>query len=497
MRVLIIAALLFMSSPSLAAVYLDSSGSGCSNAATNYNPVLRSCGSGSDTVYTSLATFNDGIVAGATNYIRAGTYYRTTGSETVGALEVGTTKGGSAGSRTIIKAYPGEERTCYIGTASNRMPVSVGGTAATDYNPIPSDFGSSGTFYYPNPAITIKDDYVTIDGLKTYGQVGIWVWGPDTIIHDITIQNCDLGGGGPDMGIEQGNVVFMEYCYNVLITNNYIHHSTRGDASWNGALIMGYNFHADITHNTFADAYEAAIYYKDTGDQSGRTGTVAYNFFGPSTIFAGGGTGFRSNMQDAQLSNFHIYNNIFYNLETGINWALSVSGDNLIYNNTFVKCGGRAGEDAGGDILQIISDTGHTLSMFNNLYYHTGSAKTYDFYREANLGSSNYNVWYTTTGNITWDTRTTNTTSLATWISSSGEDAASLSHNPNFVNATGTTAASFKRSSYVEDFTASSYGTYAGAYETGSEQIGHDWESTTAPSGSLRSGVSASGVTFR
>lgn len=58
-----------------AAVYLDGSTSGCSNGSTNYAPATRSCGSGSDTVYLDLANFNTGIVAGATNYMRAGSYY--------------------------------------------------------------------------------------------------------------------------------------------------------------------------------------------------------------------------------------------------------------------------------------------------------------------------------------------------------------------------------------------------------------------------------------
>lgn len=485
--------LLIIASPSFAAVYLDASGSGCSNGVTNYDPVSRSCGSGSDTVYTSLATFNDGIVAGATNYIRAGTYYRTSGTA-AGALDVAPGKDGTSGARTIIKAYHGEERTCYIGTAANRMPVSVGGTAATDYNPTPSDRGTSGTNYYPNPAVTVRSSYVTIDGIKTYGQVVFLDVIGGATTHDNTLQNSDLGGGGPSE--DQGQVVKLHSGYNFLVTNNYIHDSCVGDAGWNGALIMGYNFHANITHNTFANAYEVAIFYKDTGGQSGRTGEIAYNFFGPSTLVAGGGNGFRAHNQDYQISNLIVHNNIFLDLEAGVNWAYAATGDNLIYNNTFVNCGGRSAPiDPGGDILQL-SESGNAVAAYNNIYYHAANAITYDIDVGTNLEGSNYNLWYGA-GSKTWTVGATNTSTFSTWQGVGFDAASSASINPNFINASGTTAASFKRSSYTENFTGSAYGTYSGAYETGSEQIGHDWESTPAPSGSLRSGVSASGVTFR
>lgn len=455
---------------SSAAVYLDGSSSGCSNGSANYNPSSRTCGSGSDKVYTDLSTYAANITAGAVNYIRAGNYYYTTSSK-MGSLDIPQAKSGTSASPTIIKAYPGEERQAVIATASNKF----------QYNPNPKDTsGANSAAYYPNSAVTIRGSYIIVDGIKTYGQVVIHDTIGGSTIHDSSILNSDIGGGGPY--INQGPVVFIASAYNISIRNNKIHNSCWGESPANGSALMGYDFAALIENNEFYDNLYADIRVKDTTNRGADTIEIRFNFFRNSTIDSAA-YGIRSIGNaapgDNALAGFLIHNNVFYKKGAGVSLKMTPTCTTNIYNNTFI--------DNSKDITN--DDDNVTVSnvrIYNNIFYHTNSGAYY-FYLWGlanNKFDSNDNVFYSTAASYKWLSSSANTTALTTW-KASGKDATSISSNPNFVSASGSTPESFKRSSYAENFTDSPYSTRSGAYVTGNEVVGYSSGSNPSPSGSL------------
>ena len=435
------------------ATYLDGSASGCTDGSRTYSPATRSCGSGSDTAYLTLATFATNLTPSATNYIRAGNYFRDSGSNSIASLHIPSTKSGTATSPTIIKAYPGEELQVAIGTAKR----------GATYNSNPSDSTGVGSWgYYPNPSIeTYNANYVVIDGVKAYGQV--YLAGG----HDVTVQNSDLGGGGGSGTIttDQGNTVRFNNIYNAVLKNNLIHRNCRRTETNDGSLIIGYAFTAVLDQNTFFDGYGTYFEDKDGSGQTGRTTEVKNNFFAPSTISPIPTVGVRGFNQAQQTSYQYIHHNIFLNLSIGINVIGAPAIDNVFYNNTFINCG--------TDINQPSSNiTGGFFKSYNNIFYHSSAGQNYmRIYSLSQLLGSDFNVYYSTG---TWgSTSTTLASNLSAWQVYSGKDAGSVSVSPNFVRPTGNTPEDFKRTSYVENSPNSIYSAHAGAYETGNEQVGH------------------------
>ncbi len=436
------------------ATYLDGSTTGCTDGSRSYSPSTRSCGSGSDTVYLTLASFVTNLTPSATNYIREGKYFRDSGSKLSGSLHIPSTKSGSATSPTIIKAYPSEELKVTIGTAQR----------GATYNSNPSDSTGTGSWgYYPNPSIMTYDaNYVVIDGVRAYGQV--YILGG----HDVTIQNSDLGGGGGSGTItsDQGNTVRFNYVYNALLKNNLIHYNCRRVESNDGSLVIGYAFTAVLEQNTFYDGYGTYFEDKDGSGQTGRTTEVKYNFFAPSNISPIATVGVRGFNQAQQTSYQYIHHNIFQNLSIGINVIGAPAIDNVFYNNTFVNCA--------TDVNQPSSSiTGSFFELYNNLFYHSNTGQAFiRVYSLNQLLGSNFNVYYNT---AIWGSPSTTTASnLSAWQAYSSMDSASINGSPNFVNATGSKPGDFKRASYFENFGSSKYSTRAGAYETGNEQIGYN-----------------------
>jgi hypothetical protein len=441
-----------------ASVYLDGSATSCTNGATTYNPVTRSCGSGSDKVYLDLANFSSNIAAGATNYIRAGSYFRDNPTAHQGSLYI-TQSGTDDAHRTIVKAYPGEELKAIIGTAQR----------GATYNSNPGDTTGSGSYnYYPNVVINIAANYVTVYGLKVYGLT--YFYGCNYVIVD----SCDLGGGGSAIDVGgQGQVVRFNNSYGSVLRNCLVHNSCNAsDGDGNGSAVEGYSFTAIIEHNTFYDNWYSDVHTKDSLGQSGRNTEIRYNFFKPSSIYPNsiGITGYNQNVGAAgQL----IHHNIFYNKNVGYSvWATPPV--DTVYNNTFINCG--------IDIENASSGGPYNLSVFNNLFYHSTTGNVFlSLYALNYLTASDWNIYYvggnwnkSAPGGLTWET------TLAGWKTFSSLDAASISTNPSFVNASGTNPADFKRTNYTENFAASPYSVHAGAYETGSEIIGYSASSSSS-----------------
>lgn len=444
-----------------AAVFLDGASSGCANGRATYNPSTRTCGSGLDTVYMDLTAFSSGIVAGQTNYIRSGSYFR---DDLSGSLYIAPAKAGSAGNRTIIKAYPGEERQAIIGTA----------TRGATYNSNPNDATGVGSWnYYPNTALTIQAPYVTIDGVKTYGEVST------NGASYVQLMNSDFGGGGPATS-GQGAVIKLEHTADALVQNDKIHNSSLAvDSQNNGPGIIFYDANAAIIGNTFFDNYSSDIFTKDSGVEAmGKTIEIANNFFMSSALPGSTNKGIAGNIQDLQIASQHIHNNIFLNKVQAYGVG-SVPLISDLYNNTFINSGYDIANDAGGGA--------HPIASYNNVFYHQANQYFAQLYMDTGttytdyLAASNWNMYYqngskwgkSAPGALNWET------TLPGWQTRTGLDQSSLVGDPNFVNASGAAPADFKRLSYGENFTGSAYGTKAGAYITGNEQIGVNWSVVT------------------
>lgn len=438
-----------------AGVYLDNTAQcpTCINGNTKYDPITRSCGQGSDTVYTSLASFNSNIVSGESNYIRSGSYWRTGADWSEGALKI--SQSGTSSQRTVVRAYPGEERKAIIFTQAGK----------DQYNPNPADksSGGQGLYYYPCPAISLGSDYTDVIGLKTYGQVLVGA-------NNSMIQDCDIGGGGPYYN--WGHVLYIRDSRNVTIRNNWIHNSpASGEANTHKAMVQSYRSR-DIVYeyNTFSNAYEYGLACGDARGVAGGAITVRYNFIDSPQI------GWMGIAQYGEVNYFYIHNNIFYNCSLGISTKQAPANTQYFYNNTLVNC------------QYDFSDGDANFAFYskNNLFYHSsGSGLRYYNSGFTSTGNTNadYNVYYSNGSSPTFKIVGISTTSFSTWQSSSGEDGNSLSHDPSFVNASGTNPEDFKRLSYIENFTNSPYGVHAGAYESGNEIIGASIQSPTPPPG--------------
>lgn len=446
---------------SYAATYLDGSAINCKNGASNYNPETRMCSDGKDTVYLDLSSFEANIAPGETNYLREGSYWRDSSS---GSLVIDSTKSGTSENPTILKAYPGEERKVIIGTLKRQ----------NTYNSNPSDTSGTGSCnYYPNSAVvTWNAKYIILDGIKTYGQVGLWGG------NNLTLRNSDLGGGGPSE--DQGNVIKIHSTYNVLVENNLIHNSCWGENPENGSAIIFYDASATIKNNTFYNNYGYDIFTKDSGGQTGRTTTISYNLFLPSSIYSQSG-GIRGHNQNIQISEINIHNNIFLDKYQGYN-VLAAPPKDIVYNNTFINNKTAIISPASGASGGI-----QPLSLYNNIFYSNNPNANYiSLYSNIGyLSASDWNIFYnqgqwgkTAPGETIW------TTTLSGWKNFLGMDIHSLSVDPDFVNASGKNAEDFKRNSYFENFLNSPYSNHSGAYSTGLEVIGFKPSATSVSSSS-------------
>jgi len=451
-------ALLVSVAPSIcdaATIFLDNY-QGVVNGSSTYNPATRSCGSGSYKVYTTLANVNSALAGGDTLYLRAGTYDNPSepSGDFNGSLQINVD--GTSNQHTVASAY------------NDELVVIQAKPNTSNYNPDPGDTTGAGSMnYYPHPAISVDASYVDVIGLKTYGMLTI------ETSHDVLIESCDLGGGGPVYN--QGPVVELNHqSYDVTIRDCLIHHSCWGQHTWNGPGILLYDSSVTVENCEFYDIWGPGIFVKDTGYQSGRTVEIRKNFFGYSSINPGN-IGVMGHNQDIQLDSINVYNNIFYGKRVGIFPLLP--GDNInAYNNTFVNSIGTH-SDSQGDFGT------HTEALYashNNLHYHDVSGQNY--YGVGAVGDIDYNLYYSTTGDTSWCVGyNKRADTLSGWQSYSGEDAHSVSKNPLFVNASGNRPEDFKRQSYSGDVTGSAYGSVCGAYETGNETIGLLNGSTSMP----------------
>ncbi len=445
-------------------IFLDNN-PGIINGSKSYDPASRTCGNGSYTVYTNLSDASQALAAAKTLYVRAGTYSQPSvgkyitvhGSDInywTGVLDI--TARGTPQKHIVISAY------------KNELVIIQAKQEVSHYNPDPADTGfRKSSHYYPNPAIGIHGAYVDVIGFRTYGQVVITG-------HDITLESCDLGGGGPHMN--QGQVIALngtenQGVYNVLIRSNKIHHSCWGESDGNGAALMGYNFSCIIENNEFCDNFGPDIGIKDTGGQQGREIIIRYNFFMPTSINPSGNAGIHGHNQDRRVDRVTIHNNIFLEKATGISFRMPARLDPMLaYCNTFVNCGFNKNDS--GDIGDWINTS---ADAYNNLYYHSRRGQRfYDIQtKPLNKLKSDYNLFFSTEDDTQFKhLYRPRATTLAAWQQYSQLDGNSLWKDPEFVNPSGSRPRDFKRNGSTSDVTGSPYGSVCGAYVTGNEVIG-------------------------
>jgi pectate lyase len=424
--------------------YLDSTAGNCSG---KYSIANRNCAGSDGDSYGTLSGAMSALSGGDTLYIRAGTYTRSTNNNYTGALSI--SAGGTSSNYTKIFAYPGE--TPII------CPADDQGNKYCQYNPNPGDttYGSctpgrslgGSACYYPNPAVNIGANYVHLSGIQTFG--GTLISG-----NNFILENCDLGGGGPN--INQGQVLMIAPSSGGIVRNNRIHNSAWGESNANGSALMGYDFSVIIENNEFYNNWSADIRLKDTGGQAGKTTEIRYNFFRTS-----GSTGVEVGNQDMNIGGVNIYNNVFIGKSVGIDHKDTNIGITTEYNNTFINCK--------KDIYTWVS--GKPTHSYNNLFYHASGGQSYYDFDGGSYGTatnSEYNMFYTASGSSNWATAS----SFSAWQGYGFDRYGKNGINPNFVNPAGTSPGDFKRTSYAGDVSGSPYGTVAGAYETGNELIG-------------------------
>ena len=349
----------------------------------------------------------------------------------------------------MVSAYQGEE------------VIIQARSGVSGYNPDPADerFANSSHFY-PHPAVSIGGAHLLVRGIKTYGQVLISG-------HHITLEHCDLGGGGPHMN--QGQVVVLNNnrqggVHHVLLRDNKIHHSCWGESRGNGAALMCYNSSFVAEHNEFYDNFAADIRIKDTGGQTGRDIVIRHNYFGATSLHPGGNVGVGGHNQDADVDHIRIHHNVFHKKSTGVSFGGPARLGTVAYNNTFIDCGGDIGDWTNPQII-----------VFNNLYYHSpGGQNFYNIQTKPwSRLDSDHNLFFSITAETSWNhLYRKQATTLDAWREYSGKDQHSIWKDPLFIKASGWRPEHFKRPGSSPDVTASRYGDRCGAYVTGEEHVG-------------------------
>ena len=255
---------------SAATIYLDGNlSANCTNS--NYSIAGRNCSGSDGNAYRTIPSLP--ISPGDTVLIRgcAGSSCPDAQWKYVSALSP--PAGPSASNRTTIKNYNNErvlicasQRACDLGyprDAQGNADMDSYGCGNRPAHWCNGGFNDGGYCanssacpggacsiqnphdWYGGPAVGLGDNTI-VDGIKTWGAA--FIGGSNT-----TLQNSDIGGCGVP---SQGQVVRIENAGNVLLRNNFIHHSCRNidglpscsyDA--NGQAVFGYDWQATIENN--------------------------------------------------------------------------------------------------------------------------------------------------------------------------------------------------------------------------------------------------------
>lgn len=324
------------------------------------------------------------LVAGDTLIVKAGYYYRITGTKREPGIAP--VNSGTSENPITIKANPGDN-----------VYVMAGPTLNTEND----DF--------TNPAIGArKEDYIIIDGFKVYGTVSLW----DTT--GSTLKNCEIWGGFDE---EFACCIRVEVTTDCLIQNNLVrdNDATAIASQLNSPLLMEYDStNLIIENNTFENAYGPGVRLKDKPTDV----HVRQNLFNNASI--------RGANQDGG-SNVYIYKNIF--IQGQVSLITEINGVH-VYNNVFYNPVNISFQYRTTGIKNLIA--------YNNIFYHENpstiffDSNTTDM---SEISEMNYNTYY---GPAKWTVAyKTAASTLDAWkaYESYGFDADSVYDNPLFVDA--------------------------------------------------------------
>ena len=293
-----------------------------------------------------------------------------------------------------------------------------------------------------------------MDGLDSYWNYDSGARSEDHIrmnnFWDGIIRNCTLVGSGSNLINIQVSPDGTGNCNNFIIENNEIstspyHHAINifPSTGWNNpAFIDSFIIRNNYIHN-ITD--------------------------GQSSIYA------------RYIRAFKIYNNIFVNPSGN---ALVISPltaspvilhdglDGSFDNNTIIMNSGTG----------VLNFSANNINVRNNIFYGAGSGFSYMQFRQ--YGSSgtgdpinsqviNNNLYYSVTGNNSWDWAGSSFSTISAWRSGSSQDAQGLQGNPLFTNVTSDWTLQSTSPSINTGTTLSYFATdFNGAARTGNWDIG-------------------------
>ena len=321
-------------------------------------------------------------------------------------------------------------------------------------------------------------NYITFKNMRMKGMVYM------TNTTGSIVENMEIweGGDGFTGSTDFGELIYINTTESVTIRNNRLHDNVYSAASGgnNSPIIQVYKANNLLIENN--DIYNSpmfGIYLKDYPTNV----IVRYNHFYNCVQGAIQATG------QVTGDNVAIYQNVFRNngssgsniYQTGAMILYGTLTNLKVYNNTFVNNYRDFNES-------VFSGNPFSVYIWNNISYLPVQYHTFMASQTTNyITYSDYNTFY---NDGSWAYLRTNIkTTLADWQSASGLDANSTTSNPNFVNASGTTPADFKRTIYTTDGRGGAYASIKGAYITGEECIGYDCEGTNPPSPTCSDGI--------
>lgn len=403
-------------------------------------------------------------------------YVSPSGSGTVYTqVSPGTAKGGLALARAGDTVWFMDGT--YRDTASTWQYAFNTSASGTSGNPITLKAVNRGAAIFQRnsksvPAIGIQGrNYIVIDGFKVEGAIQIHTVNYCTVKNNEVIYGFIQGG---DTSLNWGiNAQTANYC---TIQNNYVHNlDNSGNNGHNSACIMlfGGSDYNVIEYNTVDGG--GSVIYNAFGTKGGGMDDNIWRYnFGRNC----GGTGFMAmGSTDGTSATYRgkVYQNVIINTpyffesyRSGRDWQVY---NNTAYNITTMY---NLQWETGAELPTgntFYNNIGHTLGR---VYYRDTSTPTWTSSASSFFTYINYNQMYNVKSGWSGGAGTANT-SLTQWqaaVTSISGDAKSFTTNPGFVNAGGSTADDYKRTSYPSTGRGGSYSSIMGAYITGDEMIG-------------------------
>jgi hypothetical protein len=380
--------------------------SGVAFAADIYASNRTSGGSGTFGDPYALTTALSTATAGDTVYLFSGNY-------TTGGGYYTSNSGTDENNRLIIQGYNSSDKPTLIGNTSIVTQVLDIPTEYTTIRNIIVREYSEG-----RRTIRVTGNHVTLDGVESYYM-----------------------GSNYSSGNHNINVYSASY---LIVNNSLIDRSTRNGLYISTSYPSGYSDNCTIENSEFRNLedHHAINIFPDTMDNpvlpiSGCI--IRNNYFHDLPT--------QSAMFLRHFKDFQIYNNIIINVGEGISIS---SGDNntpmesyeangLIANNLFANI---------VDGYAINNWVANNLTIKNNIFtgefYSDNVIQFNENYVDADAGDPpifnhdiNNNIYWNTTGGISWDWNDTVYSTLAAFTAATGQDSDSYYGNPLILNSSG------------------------------------------------------------